>query len=162
MRPLPFFSAVALMLCCGLSACGERAENKAATGARPAPEANAAQTGPGNAAAPPEGNETVPAAEAGDGTGGRELAEGSANLDFIIVNRTGQTIAALAISPEGDESWTDNILAQRDVPPDERAAASFSRDLEECHWDIRATFEGGNRQSWPRINLCDTVRVELR
>ena len=101
-------------------------------------------------------------APAGDGTAGRELAEGSANLDFIIVNRTGQTIIALSISPKGEESWTDNLLASREVPPDERAAAVFSRDLEECLWDVRATYQGGHRQSWPRIDLCDTIRVELR
>jgi len=116
-----------------------------------------------NATAAATVNQTAaPAAPAGDGTGGRELAEGSANLDFIIVNRTGQTIIALSISPKGEESWTDNLLAAREVPPDERAAAAFSRDLEECLWDVRATYQGGHRQSWPRINLCDTVRVELR
>jgi hypothetical protein len=98
----------------------------------------------------------------GDGTGGRELAEGSANLDFVIVNRTGQTIIALSISPQGEEEWTGNLLHYRDVPPDERAAASFSRDVELCRWDVRVTFEGGRRQSWPGINLCDTLRVELR
>jgi len=98
----------------------------------------------------------------GDGTGGRELAEGSANLDFVIVNQTGQTIIALSISPQGEEDWTDNLLHYRDVPPDERAAASFSRDVELCRWDVRVTYQGGRRQSWPGINLCDTVRVELR
>lgn len=98
----------------------------------------------------------------GDAMDGRELAAGAANLDFILVNRTGQTITAVNISPAGEESWTDNILAQRDVPTDERAAASYTRDVELCHWDVRVTFENGNRRSWPRINLCDTIRVELR
>lgn len=93
---------------------------------------------------------------------GRELPETAANLDFIIVNKTGQTIVRLEISPAGDESWSDNILVQRDVPPDERAAASYTRDVELCRWDIRVTYEGGNRQSWPRVDLCETVRVELR
>lgn len=126
----------------------------------PAVAANAVAS---NAAAPANVAQPANVAEPAEaGTGGRELIEGSANLDFIIVNRTGQTIVALNISPKGEESWTQNILAQRDVPPDERAAASFSRDLEECLWDVRATYESGNRQSWPRINLCDTIRVELR
>lgn len=98
----------------------------------------------------------------GDSIGGRELPESSANLDFIIVNKTGQTITALNISPRGEESWSDNLLHHRDVPPDERAAASYTRDVELCRWDIRVTYESGNRQSWPAINLCDTVRVELR
>ncbi|MEA3011574.1 MAG: hypothetical protein QOD42_119 [Sphingomonadales bacterium] len=98
----------------------------------------------------------------GDGIGGRELPESSANLDFIIVNKTGQTITALNISPRGEESWTGNLLHHRDVPPDERAAASFTRDVELCRWDVRVTYESGRRQSWPAVNLCDTVRVELR
>lgn len=98
----------------------------------------------------------------GDAIGGRELAEGSANLDFVIVNHTGQTITALNISPQGEEDWTNNILVHREVPPDERAAASFSRDVELCRWDVRVTYQSGRRQSWPGINLCDTVRVELR
>ena len=97
-----------------------------------------------------------------DGMYGRELAEGAANLDFIIVNRTGQTIREVSISPAGEESWSDNLLAAREVPPDERAAAAYTRDVELCSWDVRVTYEGGHRQSWPRINLCDTIRVELR
>ena len=98
----------------------------------------------------------------GDSIGGRELAESSANLDFIIVNRTGQTITELNISPRGEESWSVNLLHHREVPPDERAAAAYTRDVELCRWDIRVTYQGGHRQSWPAVNLCDTVRVELR
>jgi hypothetical protein len=49
----------------------------------------------------------------GDSVGGRELAESSANLDFIIVNKTGQTIVELNISPRGEESWSVNLLHQR-------------------------------------------------
>jgi hypothetical protein len=97
-----------------------------------------------------------------DSIGGRELAESSANLDFIIINHTGQTIVELNISPRGEESWTGNLLHYPEVPPDERAAASFSRDVELCRWDVRVTYQGGHRQSWPAVNLCDTVRVELR
>jgi hypothetical protein len=140
--------------------------NNAANAAGPVATANAAVANaamPANAAIPANAVAPTNAAEPAEaGTSGRELIEGSANLDFIIVNRTGQTIVALSISPKGEESWTDNLVAQRDVPPDERAAASFSRDLEECLWDVRATYQGGARQSWPRINLCDTIRVELR
>ena len=93
---------------------------------------------------------------------GLELGPGAANLDFIIVNRTGRTIEALSISPAGEESWSDDILAQREVPDGERAAASYTRDVELCRWDVRVTFEEGDRRSWPAVNLCDTIRVELR
>jgi hypothetical protein len=105
---------------------------------------------------------TAPAA-AGEASFGRELAEAAANLDFIVVNRTGRTIVALSITPSGEDStWSDDILVQTEVPPGERAAASYTRDVELCRWDVRATFEDGRRQSWPAINLCDTIRVVLR
>ncbi|HEX8654464.1 MAG TPA: hypothetical protein VF693_04480 [Allosphingosinicella sp.] len=94
---------------------------------------------------------------------GRELAEGAANLDFIVVNRTGRTVVALAITPSGESAaWSDDILVQSDVPTGERAAASYTRDVELCLWDVRATFEDGRHQSWQRVNLCDTIRVVLR
>ena len=96
-------------------------------------------------------------------THGRELAEGAANLDFIVVNRTGRTIVDIAITPSGEGApWSDDILVQREVPPDERAAASYTRDIELCLWDVRATYEDGRQQSWPRVNLCDTIRLVLR
>lgn len=98
----------------------------------------------------------------GDSIGGRELPESAANLDFIIINKTGQTITALSISPAGEESWSVNLLHHREVESDERAAAAYTRDVELCRWDVRVTYESGNRQSWPAINLCDTIRVELR
>jgi hypothetical protein len=94
---------------------------------------------------------------------GRELAEDAANLDFIIVNRTGRNIVGLAITPSGESAaWSDDILVQREVPDGERAAASYTRDVELCLWDLRATFEDGRSRNWPRINLCDTIRVVLR
>lgn len=94
--------------------------------------------------------------------GGRELPEGSANLDFIIFNRTGQTITALSISPRGEESWSANLLHHREVMDNERAAAAYTRDVEMCEWDVEVTYESGRRQSWPAVNLCDTIRMELR
>ena len=94
---------------------------------------------------------------------GNELPEGAANLDFILVNRTGQTIIAVHITPSGEDSpWSDDVLVQREVPSGERAAVSYTRDIELCRWDVRATYSNGQRRTWPLVNLCRTVRVELR
>ena len=122
----------------------------------------AAQGGKPTAPSEPETEAPTQPAPEGDSVGGRELPESSANLDFIILNRTGQTIVELNISPAGEESWSDNLLHYPEVPDQERAAASYSRDVELCRWDIRVRYQGGSRQSWPAVNLCDTVRVELR
>jgi hypothetical protein len=97
------------------------------------------------------------------GSHGRELAQGAANLDFIIVNRTGRTIVDLSITPTGEGApWSRDILVQDEVPPTERAAASYTRDIELCRWDIRVTYSNRRQQTWRRINLCDTIRVVLR
>ena len=94
---------------------------------------------------------------------GRELAAGAANLDFIIVNRTRKTVVGLSITPTGERAgWSDDILVQTEVPPGERAAASYTRDIELCRWDIRATYSDRRQQTWRGINLCDTIRVVLR
>jgi len=94
---------------------------------------------------------------------GNELPEGAANLDFILVNRTGETITAVTITPSGEDSpWSNDILVQREVPSGERAAVSYTRDVELCRWDVRVTYANGDRRTWPLINLCRTVRVELR
>ena len=42
------------------------------------------------------------------------------------------------------------------------ASDPYPRDIELCRWDRRATFEGWATRIWPRVDLCDTVRVELR
>jgi hypothetical protein len=123
----------------------------------------AAQSGKPEAQPEPQAAPQTQAEPEGDPGSGTELPESSANLDFIMVNHTGQTIVELNISPAGDESWSGNLLHYPEVPDQERAAASFSRDVELCRWDIRVRYQGsGNRQSWPAVNLCETVRVELR
>jgi len=94
---------------------------------------------------------------------GRDLPETAAALDFIIFNRTGRTITAIAITPRGEGApWSADILSPRDLPDGERGAASYTRDIELCSWTIRATFEGGQTRDFPAVNLCDTIRVELR
>ena len=141
--------------------------NAAAPATPPPPaDANAANAalpdGNQTAAVPPaaDGNTTNP--NANDHVGGRELAEEASNLDFIVVNRTGHKIIGLSIKPFDDNHWSNNVLAGRDVPDKERAAATYSRDVEICRWDLKATFDNGTARVFPNFNLCDTVRVELR
>jgi hypothetical protein len=134
--------------------------NVAAPAPADANSANAAAPAGNEAAAQANGQHVDPNAQ--DRVGGRELDEGSSNLDFIVVNRTGRKIIGLSMKPFDDTRWTANVLAGRDVPNNERAAATFSRDVEICRWDLKATLDDGRTRVFPNINLCDTVRVELR
>jgi len=102
-------------------------------------------------------------AQAPDPSYGAELPDGAANLDFIAVNRTGRTITVLTITPSDEDSqWSEDVLVPDDLPDGERGAASYTRDVELCRWDLRATYEGGRTQVWRRIDLCATTRVVLR
>jgi hypothetical protein len=91
-------------------------------------------------------------------------------LDFIAFNRTGRTVAALALRPdEGpldpgvpEAPWSDNVLTQPELPDGQRAAAHYEADIELCTWQLRATFADGASRDYPTVNLCETIRVDLR
>lgn len=158
MKSLPTLTILGLML----AACGAPAGNSAAPvdgGSRLATN-NVAAAAPAPA---PDGNASWGAAEAEDEASHR-------GIDFIVFNRTGRTITGIAIRPdEGPLSpgapetpWGDNVLTQRELPDGQRAAAHKEADIEICGWQIRATFAGGETRNFPTVNLCETIRVDLR
>lgn len=91
-------------------------------------------------------------------------------LDFIAFNRSGRTIAALAIRPDegplapgaAETPWSDNVLTQRELPDGQRAAAHYEADIELCRWQVRVTFADRQTRDYPAVNLCETIRVDLR
>jgi hypothetical protein len=140
-----------------LSACGQSPANNLAAGngsAVAVPDANAAAT---------SGNSLWGTSEAEDEASHR-------GIDFIAFNRTGQTVIRLSIRPdEGpldpgapETPWSANVLAQRELPDGQRAAAHYEADIELCRWQVRATFAGGQTRDYPAVNLCESIRVDLR
>lgn len=140
--------------------------NAAGNAAAPAAQANAAK--PVAAA-----NGSAPAAASASGLWGVTEEEDAAShrgIDFVAFNRTGRSITALALRPEEGEPgvgtpenpWSDNILTQSELPDGTRAAAHFEADIELCRWQLRATFADRRTRDYPAVNLCDTIRVDLR
>ena len=171
MRRTPFIATAAGL--CALAACSQSAPGNAPA----APPANA--PAPVVPAAPPPGNGTANAAVPADaaapanglwGVAEEEDAASHRGIDFVAFNRTGRTITALAIRPEEGEPdvgtpedpWSANVLTQRELPDGTRAAAHFEADIELCRWQLRATFAGGRTREWPSVDLCNTIRVDLR
>jgi len=150
----------------------------------PSSPPNESAEAPRNAAAPPAAPAQPAAAQPGAGYASGNAASGNSlwgvaeeedeashrGLDFIAFNRTGRDITALAVRPdEGplapgtpEDPWSDNVLAQTDLPDGQRAAAHYEADIELCRWQLRATFAGGKTRDYPAINLCETIRVDLR
>jgi hypothetical protein len=163
-RP-PFILTAALL--CALAACARSAPGNAPA----APPGNA--PAPATPAAPPAGNSAGNEPAPANGLWGVAEEEDAAShrgIDFIAFNRTGRTLTGLAIRPDegpldagaGETPWSANILAQRELPDGTRAAAHFEADIELCRWSLRATFADRQTRDYPAVNLCDTIRVDLR
>ena len=166
MHRTPFVLTAAL---CALAACTQSAPGNAPA----APPGNAPEPAPPAAPAPPAGNGAANAAAPANGLWGVAEEEDAAShrgIDFVAFNRTGRTITALAIRPEEGEPavgtpedpWSANVLTQRELPDGVRAAAHFEADIELCRWQLRATFADRRTRDYPAVDLCNTIRVDLR
>ena len=141
---------------------------------------------PPNASAGTDRNVAAPAApaaapaptDAGNGSSGNGLwgvseAEDEAShrgVDFIAFNRTGRAVTSLSVRPyEGpldpgvqETPWSANVLSQSELPDGQRAAAHYEADIELCRWQLRATYADRTTRDYPSVNLCETIRVDLR
>ena len=139
-----------------LSACDQAPANNVAAG-------NGAATIPSNAGTAASGNGLWGVAEAEDEASHR-------GLDFIAFNRSGRSVTGLAIRPDegplapgaAETPWSDNVLTQRELPDGQRAAAHYEADIELCRWQVRVTFADRQTRDYPAVNLCETIRVDLR
>ena len=148
-----------------LAACGQAQHgNNAAAASRVISEGDSAQPSPA---------QSENAALSANASWGEPQPDDEAShrgIDFIVFNHTGRTITAVAIrADEGpldsgvpENPWGENILVQRELPAGQRAAAHAEPDIELCTWEIRATFEDGETRVHPTVNLCETIRVDLR
>ena len=170
MRFAPFVATVAAILALGACSRASPANERAAAGP-PASSPPAAATPAAADTASAQANAT--GAASGNGLWGVAEEEDEAShrgIDFIAFNRTGQTIVALSLRPdEGPlepgvqpDPWSANVLSQPELPDGVRAAAHYEADIELCRWQLRATFADRKTRDYPSVNLCDTIRVDLR
>ena len=161
-----------------LAACAPSApSSNAPAAANPAAPANPVPAAPpagngANEAAPALENDANIAAPA-NGLWGVAEAEDEAShrgIDFIAFNRSGRTVTALALRPDEGPldpgapatPWSANVLTQTELSDGTRAAAHFEADIELCRWQLRATFADRRTRDYPSVNLCETLRVDLR
>lgn len=146
-----------------LAACGEAPLANRSPGADLAEPAGNAAEAPPTEDASPSGNASWAAAQPDDEPSHR-------GVDFIAFNHTGRSITAIAVRPdEGpldpgvpENPWGENVLVQSELPDGQRSAVHLEPDIELCTWQIRATFDDGDTRDYPTVDLCETVRVDLR
>lgn len=143
----------------------------AACGQAPATNQSAATQNGGASAASAQGASANGAESNGLwGVAEEDDAASHRGIDFIVFNRTGRTITGVTIRPDegplapgaAPNQWGRNILTQRELPDGQRAAAHFEADIELCTWQVRAAFADGQTRDFPAVNLCETIRVDLR
>lgn len=170
MHRTPFILTAAAW--CALAACNQSAPANAPA----APQGNApAPAAPAAPDAPPAGNSAGNETAAASGLWGVAEAEDEAShrgIDFIAFNRTGRTVTALSLRPdEGppdgppgapEAPWSENALTGTELPDGTRAAVHFEADIELCRWQVRATFADRRTRDYPSVDLCATIRVDLR
>ena len=89
------------------------------------------------------------------------MTSGSTQQEFAIVNNTGRTVTRLANSAAGEDDWGIDMLGMQPLPNGERTQTSFGRGTDQCLWDFRATFEGGETRDWRGVNLCEISTLTL-
>ena len=85
----------------------------------------------------------------------------AAQQDFTVTNHTGHTIVTLNVSPNNDSRWGPDILGREVLNNGEQAEVTFSRNEDQCSWDIKVTYDDGTNNDLRAVNLCETTEVEF-
>ena len=67
----------------------------------------------------------------------------------------------LNVSPHSDDHWGPDILGRDTLANGERAEITFDRDEQQCHWDIKVTYDDHTNNDLRDVNLCETNEVEF-
>jgi hypothetical protein len=81
--------------------------------------------------------------------------------DFTLVNQTGVTIMEFYCSPTTTNEWEEDVLGVDTLAPEDSVEISFSREQEECAWDLKIKDEDGDEVVWTKINLCKAAVITL-
>lgn len=81
--------------------------------------------------------------------------------DFILENQTGLTIDEFYCSPTTTNEWEEDVLGTDTLADEASVEITFSRDTEECLWDLMIVDEDGDKIYWTGIDLCAAAKIIL-
>jgi len=87
------------------------------------------------------------------GKPGTQRIQAQAVADFYVVNRSGQNISQLFVSPVEDRNWGRERLGRAVLPSGRRYLVRLPRDGR-CEYDIRVVYENGRAEERRRQDLC--------
>ncbi len=81
--------------------------------------------------------------------------------DFTLVNDTGVVINEVYVSPASAKDWQEDVLGEDALNDGEEVEITFSREEEDCAWDIMVKDSEGTAIYWENIDLCKYSTITL-
>ena len=82
--------------------------------------------------------------------------------DFRLVNKTGWTFEKVFVSPSNSKRWGSDVMGRDVLEDGEAVRIRFSRDEEECLWDLKVVDKNGDSEVWSKLNLCKAREITLK
>ena len=82
--------------------------------------------------------------------------------DFVLVNKTGLTIAEFYVSSAKTNDWEEDVLGQDVLADDAQVTIRFTGAETQCSFDIKIVDEDGDELFWTGIDLCKAEKVTLK
>lgn len=76
-------------------------------------------------------------------------------ISFDLRNRTSETLVTLQIGESTNPEWGEDILGVETLGAGETATVTINDNLEDCNYDLRATFTDGETLDVRNINMCE-------
>ncbi len=87
-----------------------------------------------------------------------------ANLDFLLVNKTGYNIESIFVSPTTEKDWGEDIMGIELLEEGEGVDVSFDPGENASNWDIYVTWDGYDAEEdvlWLDLDLSTISEITL-
>lgn len=88
-------------------------------------------------------------------------ASAQSQQDFRLINRTGQQINELYVSPSANDRWGRDILGDEVMPSGTSRNITFPRTTEACLFDLKVVYADGEAGEVREVNLCEVSNVTV-
>ena len=76
------------------------------------------------------------------------------DMAFSLTNNSDATMVSLKVGESSNENWDDDILDEP-VGPGETVNVSVEDELEDCEYDLQATYDDGDTEEVFNVDLCE-------
>ena len=83
------------------------------------------------------------------------------DVAFSLTNNSEATMISLLVGESSNENWDEDILDGEEIGPGETANISVEDDLEDCEYDLQATYDDGDTEEVFNVDLCELNDLDV-